>query len=225
MYLGHLAAGLVLQARVREAPLSWLLGATIVSDLLCGALLIAGAEHATVHGAMVYRNIEADIGYSHSLVGTTACALVVASFGGTYLRSARVAVALGLAVLSHYVLDALSHCPDMPLFGFGIADDVRLGTSLSQRPLAFFLVELGWCGLAFWLYDRSNRRLAVTMLVLMLLYTNIVFGFMPPPAPSAFVFGVSMIVVFVSTFAVVLWAARRPSVACLQNAVFDQRRE
>lgn len=170
--------------------------------------MIAGAEQATIHGALVFRNIDANIGYSHSLLGTAACALLAASVAGAYTRSARVALALGLAVLSHYALDALSHLADMPLVGFGADHDVRLGTGLAHYPVAFFLVELAWCGIAFWLYDRSNRRLLVTMLALMLLYTNIVFGFAPPPVQSSLAFGIWMTLAFAATFAVLLWAAK-----------------
>ena len=208
MYLGHFAAGLALQARVREAPLAWLLAASVASDLLCGALLVAGAEHATIQGPVVFRNIHADIGYSHSLLAIAACAVLGASVAAAYLKSTRVAAAIALAVLSHYVLDALSHGADMPLIGFGAANDIRLGTGLAQYPVAFFLVEAGWCGLALWLYDRSNRRLLVSMSVLLLLYTNTVFGFAPPPQLSAAGLGLSMIAVFALTFGVLSWAAR-----------------
>src|SRR5688572_15811615 len=119
MYLGHLAAGMMLKARVREAPLSWLLLATVASDLVCGVLLMLGAESIIVHGTLVFAHIEADIRYSHSLLANLALSLLVAWVASRYLESARAAVALGLAVFSHYVLDVLSHRPDMPVIGFG----------------------------------------------------------------------------------------------------------
>jgi hypothetical protein len=208
MYLGHLAAGLVLKSRVREAPLAWLLFATVLSDLVCGVLLALGIERSVVHGPMVFANMESHIEYSHSLLASLGCALLVAAWARVHWRSLRVGVALGLAVLSHYVLDALSHRPDMPVLGFGAAHDITLGTNLALHPLAFFLVELGFCLLAWRLYDGGNRRLLFTILVLMALYTNTVFGFAPPPPPSASLMGGAMIWLFGVSAAIMAWAAK-----------------
>jgi len=207
MYLGHLAAGLILKARVREAPLAWLLIATVASDLLCGALFIAGLESAVVHGSLVFGHVEADLGYSHSLLGTLGLALVAALLGARF-GSPRIGAALGLAVLSHYVLDVLSHRPDMPLIGFGAPADVRLGTNLPLYPWAHYLLELAWCAIAWAVYAPGNRRLLFTIIALMALYTNTIFGFAPPPAPSNAVFGASMIAIFGITPALLLWATR-----------------
>ena len=68
----------------------------------------------------------------------------------------------------------------MPLIGLGATHDVRLGTGLATHPLAFFVVELTWCLLAWWWYDATNRRLLVAILVLMALWANNIFGFSPP---------------------------------------------
>jgi membrane-bound metal-dependent hydrolase YbcI (DUF457 family) len=208
MYLGHLAAGLVLKSRVREAPLSWLLFATVLPDLLCGVFLIAGLEHTVVEGTLVFGHLDSDIGYSHSLLATLLCAALASVAAGASRRSRRVGAAVALAVLSHYTLDALTHRPDMPLIGFGSAHDVRLGTDLARHPVAFYLVELLWCTLAWCVFDGRSRRLALTMSTLMVLYTNSVFGFAPPPIASMPVFGVVMIALFTGTAAIMTWAAR-----------------
>lgn len=207
MYLGHLAAGLALKARVREAPLSWLLAATVVSDLLCGALFITGAEQVVVHGECTkFANAHATMPYSHSLTGTLVLAAIAVMLG---LRaSRRVGFALGLAVLSHYVLDVLSHHPDMPLLGFGATPDHLLGTELAAFPVAHYLIELAWCVTAWALLDRTNRKLLWTILVLMALYANTLFAFWCVPVQSAAATGVSMLVMFSVTPLVLLWASR-----------------
>jgi hypothetical protein len=208
MYLGHLAAGLAIQSRVREAPLAWLLTATVLTDFVCGVCLWAGLDHAVVHGSLVYGHIASDIGYSHSLVGSIGLAVLAGSVAAGLASSRRIGGAVALAVLSHYVLDVLSHWPDMPLIGFGAAHDIRLGTGLAGHPLAFFLVELIWCLAAWRMFNPNNRRLLITILVLMALYTNTVFGFAPPPVPPTHVFGIVMFVLFGVTTAIVWWAAR-----------------
>ena len=208
MYLGHLAAGLVLKARVREAPLSWLLFATVLSDLLCGLLLIVGAETFVIHGSLTFSHTQADIRYSHSLVSTLLLALVVGAVAARFLRAPRVGIAVGLAVLSHYVLDVLSHLSDMPVIGFGAQPDLMLGTHLAAYPLAHYCVELAWCLLAWAVLDRTDKRLLWTMLLLMLSYTNTLFGFIEVPAQSDVVMGAAMLFLFTLTPALLLWAAR-----------------
>jgi hypothetical protein len=207
MYLGHLAAGLVLKARVREAPLAWLLLATVLSDLFCGLLLVLGLETIVVRGSMVFSHARAVMPYSHSLLGTLALALPLAAIAARVFHSRRVGIAVGLAVISHYVLDALSHLPDMPLIGFGVQHDLILGTHLAAYPLASYLVELAWCMLAWAIFDRTDRRLLWTMLILMASYSNTLFGYIAVPQKSGVVIGASMLVLFAITPALLLWAA------------------
>lgn len=208
MYLGHLAAGLVLKARVREAPLSWLLLGTVLSDLLCGLFLVLGAESFVVHGSLTFSHTEADIRYSHSLVFTLVLAALCGAAATRSTRAPRVGIAIGLAVLSHYVLDVLSHLPDMPVIGFGAQPDLILGTRLAAYPIAHYLVELAWCLFAWAVLDRTDRRLLWTMLILMASYANTLFGFIELPAPSGVVMGASMLFLFTLTPALLLWAAR-----------------
>lgn len=222
MFVGHLAAGLVLKAHVREASLSWLLVGTVASDFLCAVLLMLGVEDVVIEGSLVYSHIRSDIGYSHSLSGSLALAMLAGLIAAPVFRSWRVALAIGLAVLSHFVLDVLTHRHDMALLGFGAAHDIRMGTNLALFPLGMFTVELLWCLFAWWSFDSGNRRLLATLAVLLLLYTNSVFGFAPPPVPSVVVLGASMMVSFVLATLAILHAARasemKPSTAAVAHA-------
>jgi hypothetical protein len=175
---------------------------------LCGVLLITGAEQVVIHGSLVFSHVESNIGISHSLIGTLALAALSGVVGARVSASPRVGVALGLAVLSHYVLDVLSHHPDMPVIGFGAQPDLILGTHLPAVPLAHLLVEMAVCLGAWALLDRTNRRLLWTILLLMIPYANALFGFIEVPAPSSAVMGFSMLVLFTSTPALLLWASR-----------------
>lgn len=192
---------------MREAPLSALLAATVVSDLVCGLLFITGTEQAVMHGECTkFANAHATMPYSHSLTGTLVLAAIACVLG---MRSSRrVGLALGLAVVSHYVLDVLSHHPDMPVIGFGVQPDQLLGTELAAFPLAHYVVELAWCLTAWALFDRTNMRLLWTILVIMTLYANTLFAFWCVPVQSAAAVGVSMLVMFSVTPWVLLWASR-----------------
>jgi membrane-bound metal-dependent hydrolase YbcI (DUF457 family) len=210
VFVGHLAAGLMLKARVREAPLAALLAGGAFLDLVHGALVIAGVEHVVMHDPPTFANMElVQVGYSHSLTASVFYSVAAALLGARWWRSRAAGVAVGLAVFSHFVLDVLTHQADMPLLGLGVEHDVMLGTGLALHPLAFFVIEAGFCLLAWALYDAGNRRLLLTMLVLLGLWANNVFGFALPPPPPEVVQGMMVTAGFALAGAAIWWAARR----------------
>jgi membrane-bound metal-dependent hydrolase YbcI (DUF457 family) len=210
VFVGHLAAGFALKARVREAPLGPLLAGTAFLDLLFGVFGMIGLERVVVHDPPVFGNWELHIGYSHSLLVSVVYSVALGWLAGRVWRSTRVGVAIGLAVFSHFVLDVVSHRADMPLIGLGVEHDVMLGTGLATHPLAFVLVELGWCLLAWRWYDGGNRRLLLMFLVLMAIWANNIFGFAPPPALSPG--GQAAFTIFGFTVAgALLWWAAQPT--------------
>lgn len=216
MFVGHLAAGLALKARVRRAPLGPLLAGTAFADILFGIFAIVGLEHVVVHDPPVFANWELDIGYSHSFLASVVYSAALGWVAARWWRSTSIGVAIGIALFSHFVLDTLSHRPDMPLIGLGATRDVKLGTGLATHPLAFFAVELGWCALAWWWYDPGNRRLLVTLAVLMALWANNVFGFATQPALPV----TAQAIVTIAGFGIAgasLWWAARPTEARLAN--------
>ncbi len=210
MFVGHLAAGFALKSRVREAPLAALLFGAALCDLLFGVFGMLGLEHAVMHGTPVFANWELHVGYSHSLLVSVLYAVGLGWIAARWWGTRRIGLAIGLAVFSHFVLDVASHRPDMPLIGLGAVHDVRLGTNLAQHPLAFFLVELGWCLLAWWLYDGGNVRLLTTLLVMMAIWSNNIFGFTPLPSVSA-PQQAGLTMVSFSLFGAVLWWAASPT--------------
>jgi hypothetical protein len=208
VFVGHLAAGFALKARVRRAPLGPLLAGTTVLDLLFGVFGIVGLERAVVGTPPVFANWNLDIGYSHSLLMSVLYSVALGWVAARWWRSAAVGVAIGLAVFSHFVLDVVSHRPDMPLVGLGTTHDVKLGTGLAAYPLPFFAVELVWCVVAWRWYDATNRRLLGALLVLMALWANNVFGFLPAPPLSPRGQSVLTVLGFAIAGAVLWWAAR-----------------
>ena len=209
MFVGHLAAGLALKARVREAPLGALLAGTAFLDIVHGFLGLTGAERVVIHDPPVFANWDlVEIGYSHSLVVSLLYSAVIGLLAARVWRSRAVGWVLGLAVFSHFILDVASHKADVPLVGLGLAHDHKLGTGLASYPLPFFLVELGWCLVAWYLYDPANRRLLAAFLVLMTFWANAVFGFFLPPPPPPVLQAFITIVSFAVAGWVLWWAAQ-----------------
>jgi membrane-bound metal-dependent hydrolase YbcI (DUF457 family) len=125
--------------------------------------------------------------YSHSLLLTLVWA---ALFGGLYWavrRNPSGALWIGLAVLSHWALDAISHRPDLPLYPDG---DARVGLGLWNSVAGTVLVEGLLFAAALALYLRCTRArdrtgtlaLWVFVVVLLLPYVAGIFG---PPPPNA----------------------------------------
>jgi hypothetical protein len=187
MFVGHLAVGLTGKRIEPKVSLgTWILAA-MLADLLVFALLIAGIERVHAQPGVSVNRIVADMPYSHSLLMDTIWAGALAGSYFLWRRYARGAWLLFAAVLSHWVLDFVSHRPDMPLAP-GIHGGFGLG--LWNSVPATLIVEGGWWLLAIIIYVRATRpeRRAGTyafwigvVLLTIIWYGNITAGMDPNP--------------------------------------------
>lgn len=154
MGVGHIGLGLA--AKRMEPGISlgtWIL-AVMLADLICFPLLMARVERFHVVESVARNRIAGDIPYSHSLLMD---ALWGALFALTYFlwrRNRRGALLLCAAVLSHWVLDVVSHRPDMQ-----IAPGIRaaLGLGLWNSIPATLVVEGGLWAIGIAIYVRVTR--------------------------------------------------------------------
>jgi hypothetical protein len=157
MFIGHFAIAF---AAKRVAPTVSLGTAFLAAqwlDLLWPTLLLMGLESvriapgATAVTPLIFENYP----YSHSLLWVCVWALAI---GGAYFamqRNARAAVVVGLLVVSHWVLDAIVHVPDLPIAPG--PDVMRVGLGLWQSIAATFAVEVPLFVAGLWLYARCTR--------------------------------------------------------------------
>src|SRR5579862_870922 len=129
MLAGHFAVGLTAKRIEPTISLGTLVLASMLADLLWCLFMIAGIEHVQFRPGMGAANYFAasDIVMSHSLLMD---GLWGGLLGAGYLlirRHPRGAWILFAIVLSHWMLDWISHGPDMPLapgmhryFGLGL---------------------------------------------------------------------------------------------------------
>jgi hypothetical protein len=133
VFVGHFAVGFAGKRFEPRVSLFNLMTAALLADILWCGFLIAGVEHAAIRPGITRVNpLDLyDFPLSHSLLTD---AIWAALFAGIYClrsHSARAARVIVAAVLSHWVLDFVSHRPDMPLvpgvhkyFGLGLWNSV-----------------------------------------------------------------------------------------------------
>jgi hypothetical protein len=187
MGIGHLAVGFAAKRAVPRVPLALLVLAAIFVDVLWGAAVLLGIEHARVAPgitkAMPFDLY--DYPYTHSLLAGIFWSLV---FGGIYFLLNRYragAVMLGALVLSHFVLDVISHRPDMPIFFNG----PYIGLGLWNSVPASIIVEEAMAIAGLVLYLRATRARnpggcwGLAAFAVFMLAMGVV-GYLAPPPPS-----------------------------------------
>jgi hypothetical protein len=194
VFLGHFAVGLAAKRANPRVPLSaWFMAVQLV-DLIWPFMLLLGLEHVRiVPGITAFTPLDFyDYPITHSLVGGTGWAVIFA--GLSYLkRRARpadradaraVAILFAACVLSHWVLDAISHRPDVPVLPHG----PYLGLGLWNSVPATLAVELTMFAIGLAMYVGTGaagvRRISFWLLIgfLFVAYFAAAFGPLPPDA-------------------------------------------
>ena len=187
MFIGHFAIGLAGRRLTPRVSLgTWFLSIQWL-DLVWPLLLLAGLEHVRIDpGNTALTPLDFyDYPITHSLAAVVGWSVL---FGGVFYarrRDPTAALLLGAGVASHWLLDALTHRPDLPLWPGGPLVGLELWRSV---PLTV-AVETAMFAAGVLLYARATRpldrtgRIALWSLVgfLYAIYLANVFG---PPPPS-----------------------------------------
>ncbi len=190
MFIGHFAVGFGAKKAVPKVSLGTLFLAGMLLDLIFPVLALTGVERVRiVPGITAVSPLDLEFyPYSHSLLFSCLWAAGLAVLYGIFKGWDRRALWLGALVVSHWVLDVISHRPDMPLY----PGSPLIGLGLWNSRLATLGVEGGLFALGIWLYVRTTRardgigRFGLWGLVglLSLLYLASLNG-VPPPSVNA----------------------------------------
>jgi len=217
MFIGHYGIGLALKKVEPKLSLGLLIFGAIMLDILFGLFLLSGIEHAKiVPGATVVSPFEFyDYPFSHSAVGV----IIWATVGflaywlwpkGDRTQRKRPAFILAVAIFSHFILDFISHTPDLTIFG---NNSPKLGLSLWNNLGGTIIVEMGIFFVGFILYMRATKSVsasgkygfALMILILLVLYIGNIFG---PPPPNMISAAVIMTAGQLALVALAFWVDR-----------------
>jgi hypothetical protein len=154
MYASHFAAGLAIKAKQPLAPTWALLLGVGFLDVLFGVFVMWGCERPTMTPGVSPGFVLNFIDWSHSLAMSLVWAALYALL--FWRRGRAVAIALGLVVFSHFLLDLPMHPPDLPLWPHS---ETHVGLGLWHRlPLGWWWVELAFIAAASAYYVARARR-------------------------------------------------------------------
>jgi membrane-bound metal-dependent hydrolase YbcI (DUF457 family) len=161
MFIGHAAVALAAKPLAPRANLGVALAAAYWLDLVWPILVLSGMERVEVApGITAFTPLDfVHYPWTHSLAAAFAWSVLFAL--ACWKLGRRAALVMGLLVFSHWVLDAIAHRPDLPLWpgsgtmvGFGLWNSVAatlvLECALFAAGISIYLRSAGKAPLAFW---------------------------------------------------------------------------
>lgn len=191
MFVGHAALALGARGKAPSVSLGWLFAATFGLDLLWPLFLLLGVERVSIApGATAFTPLVFDsYPWSHSLLMALVWGGVASGLALWRKVPPGTALLLGALVVSHWVLDFITHQPDLQLWP---GNPLRVGLGLWNTVPGTLSVE----GLLFIagivLYLRATRPLDrvgslglyALLTVCTAMWASGPFG-PPPPSPRA----------------------------------------
>lgn len=206
MFVGHLALAFAAKRAKPEVPLVWAVTAVSFVDLLWPVLLLLGVERVAIAPGITAFTPLYFVHYpwSHSLVMGVVWGLLFAAVARSRGVHRGALPALAALVVSHWLLDFLTHRPDLPLWP-GASHLYGLGLWHSIAGTLALEATMWIGGLALWFSAfrprGANGWAAIVSFVLVSTIIWISGPFAPPP-PSAQAVAVGALL----GFSVIPWA-------------------
>jgi hypothetical protein len=155
MFIGHFAVGFASRRLAPQSSLVPLLAAPLFADILWPVFLLFGWERARIYpGATRFSPLDLyDYPLSHGLLPLVVWATLFAMIYWGLTRYLAGAAVIWLGVLSHWVLDWITHRPDMPLY----PGSPKYGLGLWNSIAGTIVVETAMLAIGVWLYMRTTK--------------------------------------------------------------------
>jgi hypothetical protein len=221
MFAGHIGAALVIGRVERRVNVGIFITAALLLDFLLWLLVLIGWETVAIPSNFANTHQPDFVfPYSHSLVASLAWSVIAGAVGFAgcaRLRKARwrAASLIGTAVLSHWLLDALVHRPELPVAGVG---SVLVGLGYWRNMPAALAIEstIVITGLLLCVPNSQlprGRLAALAVMVTLLLVFTIIGMTIAPPPTSAIAMANSSLAALILVCALAGWLGRLPRAA------------
>lgn len=203
--IDHAATALLIKRRFPSVPMAPILVSVQAMEFAWVALNFLGIERTTTESTV--RSVVdvhlAYMPYSHSVGTALAAALAFWLIIERGFHRAALGRAVGIGIISHLILDLLTHGHDIVLAP-GLASP-KLGLGLYEAaPLAAFVIELIY-GVFCWIIYRGSRGLLALIVIGNL--ANLSFLAPAIPGPESYFAGRPMLLVTVIFVQIVLTLA------------------
>jgi hypothetical protein len=214
MFIGHYGPSFAIKA-IRPAIPLWLLFVAVqLVDVAWAVLVLLGIEKVRIVPGITASN-PLDLyymPYTHSLAAAVlwAVAAIVLCKFLPGVRTWSAAAWIGLAVLSHWVLDWLVHRPDLPLYD----DTIKVGLGMWNYPAIALLLEALLLFGGMIMYLRRTKALnaigrfgpPIFGILMLAIQCYVFFG---PPPTSSVAAAITALVAYVAFAAVAQWLDRQ----------------
>jgi len=155
MFLGHFAVGFASKKFAPRTNVAVLIASACFLDVLWPVFILLGWEQVRIQpGDTRYTPLDfVSYPWSHSLLMSMVWATAFAVVYYLIARYRAGAIAVWIGVVSHWVLDWISHRPDMPLYPGGPLVGLGLWNSVGWT----MTVELFLFFMGLWLYVQATR--------------------------------------------------------------------
>jgi membrane-bound metal-dependent hydrolase YbcI (DUF457 family) len=185
MFIGHYAVAFASKRLAPQTSLGLLMVAALLLDLIWPILVLLEVEHVRIEPGNTSFTPLNFVSYpiSHCLVAAIGCATLFAILSYAVTRYRAGTVVLWFGVVSHWVLDFITHRPDMPLYPSGPV----VGLGLWNYPVVAVIIESLMYAVGVWIYLRVPRerdkigKWAVWIFVIVVAVFYVVNIFSPPP--------------------------------------------
>jgi membrane-bound metal-dependent hydrolase YbcI (DUF457 family) len=188
VFIGHFALGLAAKRAVPRVSLGTLFAAATFADLLWPMLVAVGVEEVRiVPGITVMTPLDfVSYPYSHSLLMLVVWGVLFGWVSARAVPGRRVFGITFALVISHWLLDYMTHRPDMPLY----PGSSKFGLGLWNHPALERALEIAMYAVGTWIYLRTTKArdgagrwgLATLIALLVVIYLS---SAAPPPSVTA----------------------------------------
>jgi len=155
MFIGHFGVAFGLKRLAPRAPLAALMAAVAWADILWTPFLLLGWDHVRIAvGDTRWTPLDLyDYPWSHSLLMLAIWGAVLALLYRAFRSDSAGAWAIAIGVVSHWVLDWITHRADLPWY----PGSTKFGLGLWNSIAGTLIVELAIFLGGVWLYTRTTR--------------------------------------------------------------------